>query len=178
LAFKKEVPAFRDSYLSSTGPFVGVRETRKIDGDKTLTMADIEAERPQSDVVSLGAWYVDRHPPGKSGYHMHAVIRPYDISLGTLTPRGLDNVLVAGRCHSAESAALASSRVTVTAMGMGQAAGTLAAMAAPTGGDVRALGVTALQNRLLDRGAIILDRAEKILRVGDRMADKPVSAVR
>jgi len=86
--------------------------------------------------------------------------------------------MVAGRCHSADSVALASSRVTVTCMGMGQAAGTATAMALANGGDVRAVGVTHLQNRLIDRGAIILDRAEKILRVGDRMENKPVSAVR
>jgi hypothetical protein len=177
-AFKADVPAFKDAYLSSTGPFVGVRESRKIVGDKTLTIADVDAERPQSDVVSLGAWYLDRHPGGKSGYHMHAVVRPYDIGFGTLCPRGLENLMVAGRCHSAESAALASSRVTVTAMGMGQAAGTAAAMAAPKGGAVREIGVTNLQSRLLDRGAIILDRAEKVLRVGDATADKPLSAVR
>jgi hypothetical protein len=51
-------------------------------------------------------------------------------------------------------------------------------MALANGGDVRAVGITNLQNRLLDRGAIILERAERILRVGDKMENKPVSAVR
>ena len=52
---------------------------------------------------------------------------PYDISYRTLVPQKLENVLVAGRCHSATSEALASSRLTATAMGMGQAAGVAAA---------------------------------------------------
>jgi glycine/D-amino acid oxidase-like deaminating enzyme len=177
-AFKREVPAFADAFLASTGPFAGVRETRRIVGDKTLTATDVEEERPQSDVVALGAWYLDRHPKHQSGYHMHTVVRPYDIAFGTLCPKGLSNLMVAGRCHSADSVALASSRVTVTCMGMGQAAGTATAMALANGGDVRAVGITNLQNRLLDRGAIILERAERILRVGDKMENKPVSAVR
>ena len=68
----------------------------------------------------------------------------------------MSNVWVAGRCHSAESAALASSRVvTVTCMGMGQAAGTAAALSAGSGLGSRELDITQLQQQLLDDGAII-----------------------
>jgi glycine/D-amino acid oxidase-like deaminating enzyme len=176
--FKAHVPAFRDSYLVTTGPFVGVRESRRIVGDSVLTGDDIDFERRQEDVVALGCWYRDRHPKHQSGYHMHEVVRPYDIGYGTLLPRELDNVLVAGRCHSADGSALASSRVTVTAMAMGEAAGTAAAMASAADTDTRSIGVRSLQKTLLDRGAIILDRAEAVLSVGDRMEQKPVSAVR
>ena len=41
----------------------------------------------------------------------------------------VENLLVAGRCHSATAEAASSTRVSVTAMGMGQAAGTAAALA-------------------------------------------------
>lgn len=174
--FKRHVPAFKDSYLSSTGPFVGVRETRRIVGDSVLTGEDIDEKRSREDVVALGCWYRDRHPKHASGYHMHEVVRPYDIGYGTLLPRGLDNMLVAGRCHSADSSALASSRVTVTAMAMGEAAGTAAAMARDTA--TRDLKVKDLQARLLAKGVIILDRADEVLAVGDNMDDVPVSAVR
>ncbi|CAH1649403.1 MAG: FAD-dependent oxidoreductase [Chelatococcus sp.] len=176
--FKRHVPAFRDAYLSSTGPFAGVRETRRIVGDSTLTAEDIDQQRSQEDVIALGCWYRDRHPKGASGYHMHEVVRPYDISYGTLLPRGIDNMIVAGRCHSADSSALASSRVTVTAMAMGEAAGTAAAMACAGHTTTRGLRVSDLQRRLLGNGAIILDRAEQVLSVGDAMEDVPVSAVR
>jgi hypothetical protein len=176
--FKAHVPAFRDAYLSSTGPFVGVRESRRIVGDHMLTGADIEAERRREDVIALGCWWLDRHPQGKSGYHMHALCRPYDIGYGTLTPKGVDNLLVAGRCHSADGAALASSRVTVTAMGMGEAAGTAAAMAAAANTGSRGVRIGDLQSRLLKQGAIILDRAEAVLAVGDKVKDKPLSMAR
>ena len=55
--------------------------------------------------------------------------KPYDISYRTLVPQTVSNLLVAGRCHSASSEASASSRVTATAMALGEAAGTAAALA-------------------------------------------------
>jgi glycine/D-amino acid oxidase-like deaminating enzyme len=177
-AFKSRVPGFRDSYLVATGPFVGVRESRRILGEKTLTREDIEQERLQPDAIALGAWWLDRHPNGHSGYHVHELVRPYDIAYGTLVARGVENLLVAGRCHSADSDALASSRVTVTCMGMGEAAGTAAALASRDGGAVRGFPVAELQRRLMAQGAIILDRAQEVLAMGDAVVEKPLSAVR
>lgn len=168
---KKEVPGFKDAYFVSSGPVVGVRESRRIRGDRTLTVDAITQQRVQADVVVKGAWYLDQHPAGRSGYHVHGVTRPYDISYGTLLPQGLANIWVAGRCHSAEVAALASSRVTVTAMGMGQAAGTAAAMAARSGTGSRGLDIAQLQTQLLADDMIILDRADEILAVGDALGD-------
>lgn len=177
--FKEQLPDFKDAYFVSTGPSVGQRETRRIKGDGTLTVDDAYNSRPQKDAVVMGAWYVDRHPQGSSGYHLHEVIRPYDISYRTMLPQGLSNIWAAGRCHAAESGALASSRVTVTAMGMGQAAGTAAAMAAEGKNDSREIDVAALQTRLLKDEVIILDRAAKILKVGDDLGDSaPSSAIR
>ncbi len=54
----------------------------------------------------------------------------YDISLDCLRPVELDNVLVAGRCFSAEAGAMSSARVIGTALATGWAAGTLAAFQA------------------------------------------------
>ncbi len=169
--FKAEIPAFKDSYFVASGPSVGVRESRRVRGDVTLSLDDIEQARPQDDVVCLGAWWLDRHPRAMSGYHPHGSVRPYDISYRTLLPQALSNVWVAGRCHSAEPAALASSRVTVTCMGMGQAAGTAAALAAASGVGSRELPVRNLQDRLLADGAIILERADQVRDVGDTLGD-------
>jgi hypothetical protein len=51
----------------------------------------------------------------------------YEISLDCLRPMELDNVLVAGRCFSAEAGAMSSARVIGTALATGWAAGTAAA---------------------------------------------------
>lgn len=165
--FKEHIPAFENAYFVATGPAIGVRESRRVSGLKTLTVADIHEHRTQADAVCLGGWWLDRHPTDSSGYHPHTLVRPYDIAYGTLVSKDLCNLWVAGRCHSAESAALASSRVTVTCMGMGQAAGTAAALATQKDRDAREVDVAALQSALFDDGAILLERAEETRRVGD-----------
>jgi hypothetical protein len=177
--FREHVPEFKEAYLVCSGPFVGVRETRRIRGDGTLTWDDILTNRVQKDAVLKGAWYVDQHPTDKSGYHVHVVVRPYDISYSTLVPQQLSNTWVAGRCHSADSRAMASSRVTVTAMGMGQAAGTAAALSLQNRTDSRGLSTTTLQSQLLKDGALILERAEELLKIGDALGKEiPQSAAR
>jgi hypothetical protein len=127
-------------------------------GDYVLTGDDIRQAKRQDDVVVLGAWRIDRHPEAESGYHEQPVVPPYDISYRTLLPHGVENLWVAGRCHSATSEALASSRVTANAMGMGQAAGTAAAIACASGGDSRNVSITELQDRLVAAN-VILDPA-------------------
>jgi hypothetical protein len=69
--------------------------------------------------------------------------------------KGFDNLLVAGRCHSATSEALASTRVTATAMGMGQAAGTAAALAVRAGVEPRRVATDRLRSDLRKAGAIL-----------------------
>ena len=153
--WKEALPEFEDAYFFTSGPTAGARESRRIVGDYTLTGDDVRQGRRQDDVVVLGAWRIDRHPEGESGYHNMPMVPPYDIPYRTLLPQGVDNLWVAGRCHSATSEALASSRVTANAMGMGQAAGTAAAIAVATGGGTRDVAITELQDRLLAAGAIL-----------------------
>ena len=167
--FKERVPAFKDAYFVTSGPVVGVRETCRIKGDRTLTIGDVRDCIAYEDAVCLGGWWLDRHPVGSSGYHEHVITRPYDISYGTLIPQGLSNVWVAGRCHSADSGALASSRVTLTCMGMGQTAGLDAATSARENRGSRDLYVRSLQRELAALGAIVEPRADEVRAVGDSM---------
>ena len=69
--------------------------------------------------------------------------------------QGLTNLLVAGRCVSADHDALASCRVMAPCMAMGEAAGTAAAMAAAEGTPVAGIDVSALQETLRAAGAIL-----------------------
>ena len=153
--WKEALPEFKDAYFFTSGPTAGARESRRIVGDYTLTGDDIRQARRHDDVVVLGAWRIDRHPQTESGYHDMPFVPPYDIPYRTLLPQGVDNLWVAGRCHSATSEALASSRVTANAMGMGQAAGTAAAMAAVAGVGNREVPIGTLQDRLLAANAIL-----------------------
>lgn len=131
--WKREVPEFRDAYFISSGPFIGVRETRRIVGQYVLTEEDIVASRSFDDAIATGCWYLDQHPNrmtlGGAQDTPKVQPEPYDIPYRSLLPRTIENLLVAGRCHSATQLAASSTRVTVTAMSMGEAAGTAAALA-------------------------------------------------
>lgn len=153
--WKETIPEFKDAYFMASGPVIGPRESRRIVGVYTLTEQDIRERRPQGDVVALGSWRLDRHPHDAAGYHDQEVVAPYDISYRTLLPQKVENLLVAGRCHSATSGALASSRVAGTAMGMGHAAGIAAALAVNGHGTPHEVSIQRLQAELLAQGAIL-----------------------
>lgn len=131
--WKAKVPGFEDSYYIMSGPYIGVRDTRRIVGLNVLTLSDLQNSTRHDDAVATGCWFLDVHPPEVSvdkpftgsGFQP----KPYDISYRTLVPKNVSNLLVAGRCHSASSEASASSRVTATAMALGEAAGIASALA-------------------------------------------------
>jgi hypothetical protein len=112
---------------------MGVRETRRIVGEYVLTEEDLRKGTSHDDAIATGCWFLDFHPPkasldkpwAGSGFQPD----PYDISYRTLIPKKVSNLLVAGRCHSSSQVANTSSRVTATAMSLGEAAGCAAALA-------------------------------------------------
>ena len=79
----------------------------------------------------------------------------YDIPYRCLTPKGVDNLLVSGRCISATHQGMAGARVMGTCIAIGQAAGTAAALAVRTGTTPREIDVTQLQHALRVDGALI-----------------------
>lgn len=164
--WQKELPEFAESYFMTSGPVAGARESRRIVGDYVLTGDDVRSGRMQEDVVVLGAWRLDRHPANAPGYHDIPWTPPYAIPYRTLLPQGIDNLLVAGRCHSATSEALASSRVTATAMGMGQAAGIAAALAIQSNHTPREINLSLLQEQIVQNGGI-LTAPESDVQVGN-----------
>ncbi|MFO1064452.1 MAG: FAD-dependent oxidoreductase [Pirellulales bacterium] len=141
--WKKHVPGFEESYYIMSGPYIGVRDTRRIVGKHVLSLEDLQNNNRYDDAIATGCWFLDIHPPETtldkpftgSGFQP----KPYDISYRTLIPQSISNLLVAGRCHSAATEAAASSRVTATAMALGEAAGTAAAMAVKSKEDVSGL---------------------------------------
>ena len=140
--WKEKVPAFKDSYLISTGPYIGIRDTRRILGVERLTVEDLQTCRRHDDAVATGCWFLDLHPRKTSDKPFTGSAYqplPYDISYRTLIPQKVGNLLVAGRCHSATHLASSSSRVTVTAMALGEAAGVAAALACETKTEVATL---------------------------------------
>lgn len=164
--WQRELKEFEESYFMTSGPVAGARESRRIVGDYVLTGEDVLEGHTQDDVIVIGAWRLDKHPAQKAGYHDIPWTPPYHIPYRTLLPKNCDNLLVAGRCHSATSEALASSRVTATAMGMGQAAGIASALAINEHKTPRDISVTHLQDRIVKTGGI-LEIPESDIQVGN-----------
>ncbi len=164
-AFLREhVPGFADAFLADTATQQGVRETRHIAGRVTLAGADVVAARRWPDAVAAAAWPQEYHVRGRSTeYEFLPDGASYQIPYGALVPAagGPPNLLVAGRCISADHDALASCRVMAPCMAMGEAAGEAAALAVRAAAgrgdepaDVAAVDVAELRARLTDAGAI------------------------
>ncbi|MBI1246806.1 FAD-dependent oxidoreductase [bacterium] len=158
-AWKQDVPAFKDSYFMEAYPWIGVRESRRIIGKLVLSEEDLMTTRRFNDAIATGCWYLDLHPNkttlGSANDFDPKKVQPapYDIPYRSLVPQKLSNLLVAGRCHSATRGAHASTRVTVTAMAMGQAAGQAAAMASRSNTDVAALDGVKVREALAKQDA-------------------------
>jgi glycine/D-amino acid oxidase-like deaminating enzyme len=124
-------PDWRDIYLIDTGPFLGVREGRRILGKYYLTIDDLSAGRRFDDGICNVRFPADiHHPDGKEGKGLYNIFTPhYDIPYRCLLARDVDNLMMAGRCISGDHLAHASYRVTGDAVAMGEAAGIGAALA-------------------------------------------------
>lgn len=146
------MPGGRQARVIGSSHQIGLRETRHITGDYLLTGADLMAGKAFDDTIALGAYHLDIHSPDHRGLETN---QPpvYQIPYRCLLPRGLDNLLVAGRCISADHAAAASTRVIPISAAQGQAAGTAAALAAAAGVSTRKLDITALRDSLRRQGA-------------------------
>ena len=154
---KRDVPAFKDAYFIESGPYIGVRETRRLVGQHVLSEDDIQACRSFDDAVATGCWYLDVHPnkvtlrSANEGEKIQP--EPYDIPYRALLSNELANLAVAGRCHSATALASSSTRVNVTAMGLGEAAGTAGALAVQQGVDLAECDGVKVRETLAARGA-------------------------
>jgi hypothetical protein len=152
---KQYVPGFENSYVVQSGVNIGVRETRRIVGEYRLTADDLLNARTFDDVIARAAYPVDIHNPVGKGTMLRRVPpgKAYDIPLRALTPKGVENVLVAGRCISGTHEAHSSYRVMPTSMATGQAAGVCAALCAKSGRGPREIDVLLVQGELLRQGA-------------------------
>jgi hypothetical protein len=137
---QQDVPGFEDAYVSLMADQLGVTESRRLTGEYVLARDDLNAAF--DDVIArTGHW---------TKYDC-----VYNIPYRSLLPRRIDNLLVAGRCISADHRAHHATKEIPPCMATGQAAGTAAAMAAASGVGVKDVDVSALQGRLRAQGAIL-----------------------
>ena len=155
---KKYVPGCENAVLLSTASAVGIRETRHIRGEYTLSTKDVLEGAVPEDSVLLAANSIDvhgRYGPLSNEYVTVQKGRWYGVPYRCLVPLGVENLLVAGRCIGATSEAAGAVRVIPPCMALGQAAGTAAALALEQGVAVRRLDPRALRGRLREQHAFL-----------------------
>ena len=148
---KERVPGFEASRLGQVSQILGVRETRHILGEYTLTGADSRGLTRFDDSIAADVSALDIHDP-KGGDVDFQGLPPYEIPYRCLLPRGIEQILVAGRCISADHEAHARSRNMPACMATGQAAGVAAAIAVEEGVPVRKVSVAKVQAALRELG--------------------------
>lgn len=144
---RERVPGFENARIGQVSPILGVRETRHITGEYTLTGPDSLGGHHFDDSIAADASALDIHDP-KGGDVDFQSLPPYEIPYRCLVPMGVEQLLVAGRCISADHAAHARSRNMPACMATGQAAGVAAAVAIEEGVSVRNVPVKKVQDAL------------------------------
>jgi glycine/D-amino acid oxidase-like deaminating enzyme len=166
--------AFGNAFLVITGSLLGIRETRRIVGDYILTLPDFLDRRSFEDEICRNSYFIDVHWAKeevaknaetfwkwekKKCFH-YGPGESHGIPYRCLTPKGLKNVLVAGRSISCEQLVQGSVRVMPVCLAMGHAAGTAAAMAAKKDANTHKVDVAELRRKLIKAGAYLPDPAE------------------
>ena len=163
--------AFGNAFLTATGSVVGIRETRRIAGDYVLTLADYVARRSFPDEICRNSYFIDIHhaladaekdtaerQEGLKHALHYGPGESHGIPYRCLTPKGLRNVLVAGRSISCERIVQGSVRVMPVCLAMGEAVGLAAALASRSGNnDVHQVDAHLLRSRLKAHGAWLPD---------------------
>ncbi len=172
-------PAFANGFLAATGSLLGIRETRRIVGDAYLSIDDYLEGRRFPDEICRNAFGIDVHQSKdsalasskmtldelkernrKSTRHL-APGASMGVPYRCLTPKGLRNVLVAGRCISTDRQVNGTVRIMPCCLNTGEAAGIAAAMAAHDSGDVHAVPVNTLRDTLREHGGYLPNYKKK-----------------
>ena len=151
--FRKLFPEFRNCYVASVAVNGGVRETRNIKGMHVISAQEYLNAFHYEDSISRGAHPIDIHASKGASQSVTFLEEPAYVPYRALIAEGFPNLLVAGRCLSADRVAFASLRVQASCMGSGQAAGVASALASASGVAVQDVDVPSLVAELKNMGA-------------------------
>ena len=155
---RRHVPAFKDAFLTGTHFISGIRESRRIRADYVLTAEPLRRQIEFPDAVGWSSYPIDRHSPleGSTDWREEEAKKPgyYSIPFRIMVPSRTRNLLVSGRCVSADEMAFSAIRVMGTTMALGEAAGVAAALMAREGFDAKQVPVERVREILRSRGAV------------------------
>ena len=156
LAFIRRQPGLENVSVTHSASEVGVRETYRVVGEKTVTEEDYLSGTVPEDALSWSYWMVDEHRAGEPARLVfHEPEKKGAVPLGALLPQGVPDMLVAGRAISSDHGANSALRVQASCMGMGQAAGVVASLAAARRCDPRDVPLDLIKEHLRGIGHIV-----------------------
>lgn len=148
------VPGCADAFVVDTGVEAGIRQTRTVAGVQTLRDSDVVDGTKRPDSICRSPWPIELHDGEKPRLHW-LLDDYYDVPFGALVPEHGENVVVAGRCLSAEHHALASARVTAQCFEYGHAAAVATLLSLDSGVAYRNLDVRDIQTRMIANGSAL-----------------------
>lgn len=144
---RERIPGFENARIAQVSPIMGVRETRHIKGEYILTGDDVMKGHGFDDSIGADASAFDVHDPKGADVDFQG-LKPYEIPYRCLLPLGVEQLIVAGRCISADHVAHGRTRNMPACMTTGQAAGIAAALAVMSNAPVRSLDVGRIQKEI------------------------------
>jgi hypothetical protein len=137
---KHHTTEFADIEFGPIAGLPGIRESRRILCDENVCYADAAEGKRREDGLFLVTQAIDIHKcrEGEPDIYVEK-IKPYHIPYGALLPKGIENLLVVGRCIGGDHQSLASYRIIADCFAMGEAAAIAARLACDAGRSPRAI---------------------------------------
>ncbi len=148
--FIENVPGFENAHLVTTGDFTGLRDSRRIMGKYVLTGEDVLEGREFPDAVTHSSYPIDIHDTdGVSSTIQKPKTGVFSVPYASMVTKEVSNLILAGRCISADYEAHACIRVMITCLRLGEAAGRAAFHCREQGVEPNALDGNILRQELL-----------------------------
>jgi hypothetical protein len=141
------------------------RESRRLKGQVTLTLNDVTSPYEQETAiyrtgVAVGDYTIDHHhlknPAAPEIDFVKIKVPSYNIPLGALVPATGDGLIVAEKSISVTNIVAGASRLQPVVLGVGQAAGALAATCILTDKDPAQVNIRTVQKALLESNAYLM----------------------
>ena len=150
-ALKEYNPGCEDAKLRNFGMTLGIRDTRKIDAVYNMTAHDVHNEAKFEDSIGIFPEFID----GYGVLVLPTTGRYFQLPYRAMLPKGIENLLVTGRCVGGDKGSHAAVRNMMCCAVNGQGAGVAAATSIQTNVDVAKVDIKKVQKALIKQGARI-----------------------
>ncbi len=148
-ALKRFMPGCEAAKLRNFGMTLGIRDTRKIDAHYNMRDADVRGEGRFEDSIGIFPEFID----GYGLLILPTTGRYFHVPYRALLPKGIGNLIVAGRTIGGDRVSHAAVRNMMCCAVAGQGAGTAAAVSLRTGTSFVTVDIGEVQAELRRQGA-------------------------